>query len=178
MPVAITTGLSHESVMDIVAASLIMKLKREGKVSAGHAVAISNKRALTALHGLVALKTSIEFRTKTGVALTGTVEYVKFEEELVDIAVVVLDDNLYFEKFLPWRTPKVTITQPILCFGLKNGGDSTAPFALTANVNLIENETDSALFQSTYYSYDGCSGAGIVTTLKNNILSVVGVHIA
>ena len=99
---------------------------------------------------------------------------------MVDIAVVVLDDNHYFKNFLPWETPKVTITQSITCFGLKSGsdGDNVSPFALPATINCIESKPGSALFQSTYYSLDGCSGAGIVTTLKNDIISVVGVHVA
>ena len=78
-----------------------LQLKVKGILKIGNAVAITDSRALTALHGCANAKTEITLITRSGRVLTGKVEFRMFTETLVDIAVIVLQDRFIFMNFLP-----------------------------------------------------------------------------
>jgi hypothetical protein len=145
----------------------------------GSAVAVTNKRALTALHGYANLESKIDLRTRRGTNLKGIVEFVLFSRDLVDIAVILLDDGNFFENFIPWSEEPVALTQNVTVVGLKfsRNNDEVVPYARKTSVDMIEGG-DSTLFQAQYYNFDGCSGTGVVTSLLNGVFAVVGVHIA
>lgn len=172
-------------------ASLILSVTIAGKKVAGKkpkpvtfsasAVAISTKRALTALHGKIPLNSPVQVTTRNGVHFSGIVEFERFEENMVDIAVILLDGDSEFNHFIPWVDQPVVLTQNITIVGLKYGsiGDIVNTYARRTTVDMIEHfGPNSALFQAQYYSFDGCSGAGVVTTNVRNIVKVVGVHVA
>ena len=149
--------------------------------SSASAVAISNRRALTALHGMIPLNLPVQVTTRNGVQLSGILEFERFEENMVDIAVILLDVGSEFNHFIPWIDQPVVLTQHITVVGLKYGsvGDVINTYARSTTVDMIEEfGPRSALFQAQYYSFDGCSGAGVVTTTVNNTVKVVGVHVA
>eukprot|EP01035_Chromulina_nebulosa_P035079 gene35079-47134_t len=76
---------------------------------------------------------------------------------MVDIAVILLGVGSEFNHFIL----------------------SLFTYARSTTVDIIEEFfPSSALFQAQYYNFDGCSGAGVVTTTVNNIVKVVGVHVA
>ena len=156
------------------------KRKKSDSFSAS-GVAISRKRALTALHGKVPLGHPITVTTRNGTQLNGHVEYEKFEENLVDIAVILLDDASEFPNFVEWTDEPVKLTQEIIIVGLKYSsfGDAVNPYAKKSSVDMIEEfGIDSAFLQAAYYSFDGCCGTGVVTSLIDHSVKVIGVHIA
>ena len=158
---------------------MLLTVKIDGKDNSGSAVAVTRNRALTALHGHVKLNHEIALRTRNGTILKGKIEFVRFTRDVVDIAVILLDDGSFFEHYIPWSDEPVYLTQPILVVGLRysHGTDMVMPYARTTNVDMIENG-DSTLFQATYYNFNGCSGTGVVTSLRDGVCEVVGVHIA
>mmetsp|Transcript_30605 Transcript_30605/g.41913 ORF Transcript_30605/g.41913 Transcript_30605/m.41913 type:complete len:274 (+) Transcript_30605:121-942(+) len=171
-----------------VDASLILSVnhfiagkKPKPVTSTASAVAISRRRALTALHGKVPLNSPVQITTRNGVHLSGIVEFERFEENMVDIAVILLDVGSEFSHFIPWIDKPVVLTQYITVVGLKYGhvGDTVNTYARITTVDMIEEfGPRSALFQAQYYSFDDCCGAGVVTATVNNIVKVVGVHVA
>ena len=171
---------SNLNVNKALAASLILKVTIQSREAVGHAVAISSKRALSALHGLVKIDEKVKVITNRGVTLTGRVEFAEYTETLVDIAVIILDENIYFEDFLPWTPRPVNLTQPLVVIGLRaeSNSDNFSPCGLTTSVFFISRRLGSSFFLSSYYSFDDCFRPGIVTATINGIISVVGVHIA
>jgi hypothetical protein len=171
-----------------VDASLILSVRHTiaGKksktvTSSASAVAVSKRRALTALHGKIPLNWPVQLTTRSGDHFSGIVEFERFEENMVDIAVILLDAGSEFIHFIPWIDRPVQLTQPITVVGLKYSrvGDAVDVYARRTAVDMIENiGSSSALFQAQYYSFEGCSGAGVVTTTVNNAVKVVGVHVA
>ncbi len=100
---------------------------------------------------------------------------------MIDIAVILLDVGSEFNHFVPSNDRPVVLTQHITVVGLKypSVGDIVNTYARSTTVDMIEEfGSSSALFQAQYYSFDGCSGAGVVTTTVDNIVKVVGVHVA
>ena len=92
---------------------------------------------------------------------------------MVDIAVILLGVGSEFNHFilslLCW--PKIS--------KYASAGDIVSTYARSTTVDIIEEFfPSSALFQAQYYNFDGCSGAGVVTTTVHNIVKVVGVHVA
>ena len=171
-----------------VDASLILSMnhtiagkKPKPVTSSASAVAISKKRALTALHGKIPLNSPVQVTTRNGAHFSGIVEFERFEKNMVDIAVILLDVGSEFNHFIPWIDQPVVLTQHITVVGLKYAsvGDIVNTYARSTTVDMIEEfGPNSALFQAQYYSFDGCSGAGVVTTTVNNVAKVVGVHVA
>ncbi len=143
-------------------------------------MAVSKTLALTALHSPVERGTVVELTTINGTKLAGKVVVSCFEENLVDIALVQLNNPFNFDNFVPWSNEPVRLAQDILVVGLRyeTFGEQLAPYARKSSVDLIEKSFGSALFQASYYNFDGCSGAGVVTTKRNGTLSVIGVHVA
>lgn len=166
-------------------ASLILSMYHvlDGKevTNSASAVAISLRRAVTALHGKIPLNSPVQITTRSGVHLSGIVEFERFEKDMVDIAVILLDVGSEFNHFIPWIEQPVVLTQSITVVGIRyaNAGDTVNTYARVTTVDMIEEfGPSSALFQAQYYSFDGCSGAGVVTATVNNIVKVVGVHVA
>jgi hypothetical protein len=159
---------------------LILNVKnKRGVEMVGSAVAVTNKRALTALHGIIKVKTKVTLRTRRGFLHRGVIEFVKFSPDEVDIAVILLDDGDAFENFIPWSAPPVYLTQFVTVVGLKYSGnsDEVLPYAQSTSVLMVEGG-DSTLFQAQYYNFEGCSGTGIVTTLVGGQVVLIGVHVA
>jgi hypothetical protein len=144
----------------------------------GNAVAIPECLALTAFHGLLNVNDIVTVRTAKGVSLSTKFVFVRFQINVVDIAVVklVLKDEK-FNCFVPPCKRLVLLEQPIHVIGLRaTTHDSVDQYSKIFNVELIERET--TFFQASYYNFDGCSGTGVVTTMVNDRFKVVGVHVA
>ena len=184
----IAGGIAPVDFQPAVDASLILSInhsiagkKPKSFTSSASAVAVSKKRALTALHGKIPLNSPVQVTTRNGVHFSGIVEFERFEKNMVDIAVILLDVGSEFNHFIPWIDKPVVLTQHITVVGLKYAsvGDIVNIYARSTTVDMIEEfGSSSALFQAQYYSFDGCSGAGVVTTTVNNVVKVVGVHVA
>ena len=130
----------------------------------GSAVAISNCLALTAFHGICDVGDQINVITRTGKTRLALVVFVAFERDVVDIAVVKLvsiEDK--FDFFVPPCMSRVRLEQSIHVVGLRETSRySVDPYSIISNVLLIESE--STLFHTSYYNFDGCSGTGVITT--------------
>lgn len=166
-----------------VLSSLILSIKVKRKTFSASGVAISEKRALTALHGMVPLNTLVTITTRNGTKISGRVEFERFERDMVDVAVIVLDQDssAVFNHFMPYSDQPVRLAQPIAVVGLKYAsvGDTVNTYARLSSVESIEELGDSsALFHAQYYNFDGCSGTGVITAVVGNVLRVVGVHLA
>lgn len=157
------------------------KHKKSSNTYSASAVAISKRRALTSLHGKIPLNTRVKITTRNGVHLAGKVEFERFEKNMVDIAVILLDSTLAYTHYIDCTNQRVKLTQDITVVGLKYSivGDTVNTYARRTTVDMIEEfGPTSALFQAQYYSFDGCSGTGVVTVTENNVVKVVGVHVA
>jgi hypothetical protein len=164
-----------------VYSSLILSIKVQKKTFSLSGVAISNKRALTALHGRVPVNTPVTITTRNGTKIIGRVEFERFEKNMVDVAVIVLGSSTVFNDFMPYSDQPVRLAQPIAVIGLRYSSfcDTVGTYAQISAVESIENLGDnSALFQAQYYNFDGCSGTGVITAAVGNVLRVVGVHVA
>lgn len=180
------------AVLNTIDASLILSIKVETSTKKGRkktlltyscsAVAVSCKRALTALHGKVPLNNEVKVTTRNGSVFWGKVVFEKFEESMVDIAVVQLNkDSGEFQHFVEWSSERVFLTQELYVIGLTYGSynDHSFAYARKTTVDVIEElGPESALFQASYYSFQSCSGAGVIASLVNGVAKVVGVHIA
>jgi hypothetical protein len=148
----------------------------------GNAVAISPTRALTALHQQhdSVVGTDIKLIDVHGNCRKGTVLFHRFENKLVDIAVVQLnDDENLFSLFLPVSRNPVRLMDPLYVVGItKNVTDESATtYTAAGEVNCIENGKGSALFRSYYHCFDCLSGSAIIMHLEPNGFHVVGVHV-
>lgn len=164
-----------------VLSSLILSIKVKRKTFSASGVAISDKRALIALHGIIPINSPVTVTTRNGTKISGRVEFERFERNMVDVAVIVLDSSAVFNHFMPYSDQPVRLAQPIAVVGLKYAsvGDSVSTYARVSSVDSIEELGDnSALFQAQYYNFDGCSGTGVITATVGNVLRVVGVHVA
>lgn len=114
------------------------------------AIAVSNTRALASLHGKIPLNTPVKLTTRRGIPLTGKEEFEKYEQSMVDIAVILLDLTSNFDCTIPWTDQPVRLTQPICVVGLKYGSvsDSINAYARNTSVDMIEDFGESsALFK-------------------------------
>lgn len=173
---------SDDEIQHAIDSSLILHIQVTGrKELSGSAVAISNRRAVTAVHGIIEVNKEVQVVTRRGIQLSGRIEFQRFESNIVDIAVIVLDEGSEFRDYLPWTQTKVRLTQPIAVIGLKYAsvGDYIGEYVRKSAVDSIEKfDPNCALFQASYYNFDGCSGTGVVTTEVDGKLVVVGVHVA
>jgi hypothetical protein len=165
--------------------TLILKLGR----LTGNAVAISNTLALTALHSKGKVGDKVLIRTRRGVELPGKVIFHSFIPDMVDISVVQLSSfstsssssssTSSFSEFLSVIFGSLKRAEKIYVIGYSVGAaDESMEVVHPCYVNAIENGTDSAMIQSDYTSFDGLSGAGVVTKVVGGVCKVVGVHVA
>ena len=149
----------------------------------GQAVAISNNLALTCLHRDYAIGTIVTLRsTENGEDMTGKVVFCEFVEDAVDIAVIRIDDGFLFTSYVGVSVQPLTLLEEIYIIGLRtisNTAETAETAVYKCEVNVIEEfSSQSSLFQSSYFSFDGLSGAGVVTKMDNGTCKVVGVHVA
>lgn len=173
---SIIVSAKGPDVTSITGSSLLISFSVDGSTFNGSAIAVSNTLALTALHGKATVGTKVAIRDIRGHLLAGDVVFCEFEKDYCDIAVLKLSKEYKFCCSVQvCRTP-VKLEQELHIIGLQTGyGDVTYPFSEISRVRLIEGST---MFQSTYYSFQGCSGIGIVTVMNNDHFEVVGVHVA
>jgi hypothetical protein len=150
----------------------------------GNAVAITKTRALTALHGRIPVGTKVTVITRHGKTFKSTLVFEKFQKDCVDIAVLQLSPGDVFDAHIPISDKCVHVEDEIHVVGLREVNTDYEMFSRVTRVELIENRIGSTLFQSSYYSTAGDSGAGVVTVLQrkwfsfSSELAVVGVHVA
>jgi hypothetical protein len=156
--------------------------KRKATYTAqGHAVAISNNLALTCFHRDCAIDTIVTLRsTEDGEEMTGKVVFCEFVADAVDIAVIRIDAGFLFTSYVDVSVKPLTLLDEIYIIGLKTvSNDALEKAVFKCEVNSIEKFSPfSSLFQSSYISFDGLSGAGVVTKMENGTCKVVGVHVA
>jgi hypothetical protein len=164
------------ALQQVIDSSLYLNVKN----ATGNAVAISALRALTSLHGSIPVGSAVTLRDIHGYSFNATVGFAEFRKDDVDIAVLELDPSgRTFQTWTPVTFTPVKLTQTINVVGLQETlHEETEIFAEECKVRCIERREGSSLFQSTYYSALGFSGAGVVTAVKDGWHSVVGVHIA
>lgn len=179
---SLRTGLfARVNFEEVVFCSLLLSIKVKRKTFSASGVAISNKRALTSLHGMVPLNTPVTITTRNGTKIQGRVEFERFERNMVDIAVIIIESSAVFNHFMPYCDQPVRLAQQIAVIGLKylSDGDTVGPYARLSSVDSIEELGESsALFHAQYYNFQGCSGTGVITTVVDDKLVVVGVHVA
>jgi hypothetical protein len=143
-------------------------------------VAITPRRALTALHTNVTIGTEVGLRTTRGIERFGTVVFCSFRPFEVDIAVVELAmGEADFEHTIEIAQHPVRIGQEIRILGLKkNRHDEIGPYFARCEVNYIDPSVESSIIESDYTSHDGLSGAGIITIVEGSRYHVIGVHVA
>lgn len=140
---------------------------------------MSKKKAITAVHGRFVVGTKLKVITRQGVNLNGTIGFMRYYPDLVDIAVIDLNENSEFTNFTPFSVNPVRLLQKLVVVSLRETRHGQNMVATdNCNVRVIEDYENSALIQSTYYAYDGLSGAGVVTTKRNGEYKVIGVHVA
>jgi len=155
-------------------------IKKKKKTLIGNAVAISPTLALSALHGIVGNGHDITLRTRSGAPLRGKVILNVFEPDLVDIAVIELADSETFPHFIPvLGSRSVCLLENIYIVGyMYDSRDNAMESVFSSTVHTIEPFERSALFLSSYVSFDSLSGAGVVVKNDGDGLRVVGVHVA
>lgn len=143
-----------------------------------NAVAISNKFALTALHGHGELGSIVSLRDIHGRLLSAKVVHYSFVQGFVDIVAVELTGEEVFPAYINVDFNGVALTDEIVVVGIKVGAaDESMTVAHKCSVTGIENGAGSAMFQSAYTSFCGLSGAGVVTRRTGKGFKVVGVHV-
>ncbi len=153
--------------------------KTEEITFTGNGVAISKNRALTAVHRNLDIGTVVHAIDRHGRKLRGTLSFVRYQADLVDIAVIELDEGLEFQHFTPYATTEVKLRQKITVLGLiELANGSVQVFSTDTQVNIIEDVKGSTLFYASYYSQEGLSGASILTINDGDGFKVVGVHVA
>ncbi len=122
----------------------------------GNAVAITNTKALTALHGNAEVGAEVELVDIRGVRRIGTIIFLKlFEMYLVDIALIQLrSDQPAFLTFVPVCRGRVKLLRSIYVIGLAPSLDNrdTALYCAAGEVTFIEPNANSSLFRSTCQS--------------------------
>ena len=148
-------------------------------VSNGNAVAVTSTKALCALHNSCPVDKLVRLVDSHGHSRVAVVTFAKYEENLVDIALLELQfDQPPFNTFVPIATAPVSYLQKLYIIGRTTDISSreTIPVTAECQVNVIHAE--GALFRSTYTGYDGLSGAGVVVVERiNNDFLLAGVHI-
>lgn len=151
---------------------------KKKQVFNGNAVAISSTLALTALHGYVKVGHAVTLHTSSGVKLKGTVVLDVYEAEAVDISVIALTEG-EFPCYTPVAIQPVTLLEVVYVAGLQvDARDDVTKAVFQSQVNVIQQGENSALFRSSYVSFDSLSGAGVVVKRVGNAIRVIGVHVA
>lgn len=143
-----------------------------------NAVAVSKKKAIVAVHGMINEGCKVEVFTRSGVALSGKIGFMRYSRGVVDIAVIQLDEDQEFQHYVPYTTSSLRRNQDIVVVGLNADlfGSGYSTLALTRRVKKIPSAT--TFFEVDYYSLAGMSGHTVMTVIKDGRLRVVGVHVA
>ena len=142
----------------------------------GNAVAVTETKALTALHGKCSVGDEVTLVDSSGRKRRATVIYSQFAELQVDIAVVeVCAGENVFSIFIPVCAEQVHLLQQIIIIGMKPdlSDRESSMYASSGQVTYIEPSVP--LFRS---AYPGLSGAGVIATVEGGKYHVVGVHVA
>ena len=145
----------------------------------GNAVAVTETKALTALHGKCSVGDEVTLVDSSGRKRRATVIYSQFAELQVDIAVVeVCAGENVFSIFIPVCAEQVHLLQQIFIIGMKPdlSDRESSMYASSGQVTYIEPSVP--LFRSAYSCQDGLSGAGVIATVEGGKYHVVGVHVA
>lgn len=140
-------------------------------------VAISEKKAVTAVHGKYSVGQVMDIVNIHGHSKHGTINFVLYEASKHDIAVVELTDFDAFDHFIPFRTQPLEIDKELRIIGLRDvgNGEYTESVRRTA---MEESIKDTSIFHATYYATEGLSGAGAVVTItEGGCCYVVGVYV-
>lgn len=146
----------------------------------GNAVAISPRLALSSMHNKAAESSSVTLTNIHGVTFIGQVAKVCYAENLVDICLLELEEGQSdFADFTRVSFERIALCDKLLAVGLEATSHGyTSEAILKCSVQSIHKATGSAMFRSSYYSFDGFSGAAILTKrLRNGEYRVVGVHV-
>jgi hypothetical protein len=177
----LVVGRSPIELDKVLSASFYLHLTKEGVALKGDAVAVSSRRALTALHGSGSIGDPVQLFDATGRPRHGTVIFSQFEELKCDVSLIELDAREpCFETYIPPAQHEVKLEQEIRIIGLLPSLlDPDSKYTRISRVAAVFGiEEGSTLFRTQYYSEDGLSGAGIITTLDEGHLRLVGVHVA
>jgi hypothetical protein len=165
-----------ELLKGVTMSSLIVKsiptrgLLRKPTPFNGDGVAISRKKAVLTTHGKLSQGTPVVILTREGAKLTGRIGFCRFNDGIVDIAVVDLDDDCEFRFFTPVKRTAITCGEKIIVVG--------PDFVLSdpdCCVKFIDGGHGSSMLRTSYYPF----GSGVVTArCSNGHHEVVGVHIA
>lgn len=141
----------------------------------GNAVAVSETKALTSLHGYATLLQEVQLFDFRGIRRCGRIIFVQFEENEVDIALIELIDGS-FEFYKPVFKGKATLGMDLHVFGRTTSlvGDETLGYYETSKISCVEPTT---LVRASYHTQDGMSGAGIIVAEEHGSFHVLGVHV-
>jgi hypothetical protein len=161
----------------MIDSSIIIKIESGTEESTGGGIAVSPNKAVTALHGMYEEGQEVTVIDRHGKRMGGTVRFMRYAADEVDIAVVTLNGSAQFTEFIPYSSTPVSLLQKLSIVGLKaDRYGEYNPYYSSVEVHYIEPYT--SLFQATYYSQDGMSGCGIVSVLRGTQHFVVGVLVA
>jgi hypothetical protein len=156
--------------------TIIIKIGSGIKTVTGSGVAVSPNKAVAALHGKCKVKQKVTVIDRHGHRMDGTVSFMRYAADKVDIAVVTLSGSAQFRAFMPYLSAPVSLGQELKIIGLKpDAHDNSMPFILSGIVSCIEPTTTLFHFVS-YYRQVGMSGCEIVSVLRGTEFFVVGVH--
>lgn len=137
---------------------------------------MSSKKAVTAVHGVYDKDQDVEVIDIHGVRKYGTISFMRYEANRVDIAVVELIDPDVFQHSIPFHSTPVKIDKDLRVIGLRD--DGTGEFTTSIRRAYVEEViAGTAIIHASYYAVEGMSGAGVVTSQKDGQFSVVGVHV-
>ncbi len=156
---------------------LKIKIKGENNFMTGNGIAVSPTQALCALHGRCDVDDKVNITTRNGINLMGTITFSRYAQDQVDISVITLDNSSIFSHYIPVSQVPVTLGKEMMIISMSiTSSGEFAPATDISHVRLIE--TQGTLFQATYFSSTGMSGAGVVAINTGDRLEVVGVHVA
>lgn len=166
-----TTSMEQE-VQKVIDSAVIIKIKNK----TGNGVAVSEKKAVTAVHGVFQVGQVVQMIDIHGRAKNGIISFMKYETSKVDIAVVELTGSDIFDHFIPFHSQPVKIDKSLRVISLSDDGtgEFTERIQRTAVEKVIRN---TAIIHTTYSSTEGMSGGGIVTIPEGSHFSVVGIHV-
>lgn len=125
---------SEEAKLDRVFHSgLYVKFIEDDNEYTGKAIAISSKQALSAFHGHLSVGHGVTLITHKGVPLQGTVTFVRYAQELMDIAVITLDGDSKFRNYTPVAVDTVRILQELYVVRLEADAIGNG-FSIAANI--------------------------------------------
>jgi hypothetical protein len=162
----------EEEIQKVIDSTIIIKINSE----TGNGVALSNKKAVTAVHGGYHVGQVVQVIDIHGHTKNGIISFMKYEASKVDIAVVELTGSDTFDHFIPFHTQPVKIGKDINVISLSEDGigESTESYQRTVVQKIIRN---TAIFHASYYATEAMSGCGVVTIPEDGHYSVVGVYV-